>query len=123
MKREILIIDDDPGIQDILKIILERAGYAVAIEDNISTILSNNYKLPDVFLLDRFLSGNDGLDICRHLKNSSYSVNVPVIMVSASPDIARLALDAGADASIEKPFNMKDIINTIDNLFKQNTVD
>lgn len=120
MKRKILIIDDDPGIQDILKIIFDRAGYAAAIEDNVQLILSNNYSLPDIFLLDRYLSGVDGLDICRHLKHSSYSANIPVVMVSASPDIARLAIEAGADGFVEKPFNMADMISTIEQFFDAN---
>ncbi len=118
MKRQILIIDDDPGIQDILKIIFERAGYGVSIQDKVQLILNNEYQIPDIFLLDRYLSGMDGLDICRHLKSSDYSKNIPVIMVSASPDIARLAIDAGADGFVEKPFNMKDMINTIENFFE-----
>jgi len=118
MKKKILIIDDDPGIQDILKIIFERAGYGVSIEDRVQRILNNDYNVPDIFLLDRFLSGMDGLDICRHLKNSDYSSKVPVIMVSASPDIARLAMAAGADGFVEKPFNMKEMIGVIEQFFQ-----
>ena len=118
MKRQILIIDDDPGIQDILKIIFERAGYGVSIEDKVQLILDDDYTIPDVILLDRYLSGKDGLDICRHLKSSAHSRNIPVIMVSASPDIARLAIEAGADGFVEKPFNMTDMINKIEHFFE-----
>ena len=113
MKR-ILIIDDDPGIQDVLKIIFERAGYTVFIEANADVILHDDYPLPDVFLLDRYLSGIDGLDICRHLKASPYSSHIPVIMISATPDMAPLAAAAGANDFIEKPFNISDLIKIIE---------
>ena len=110
----ILIIDDDPGIQEVLKIIFERAGYRVIIKSNADGIFEDAYLLPDVFLLDRYLSGMDGLDVCRHLKASTYSSHIPVIMISATPDFAPLAISAGADDFIEKPFNIKDLIKIIE---------
>ena len=113
MKR-ILIIDDDQGIQDILKIIFERAGYEVDIQPDGEYVLNNSYCRPDIFLLDRYLSGMDGLDVCRHLKKSHYSAHIPVIMISATPDLASFAIEAGADDFIEKPFNIKDLLKIIE---------
>jgi DNA-binding response OmpR family regulator len=109
--KHILIIDDDPGIQEILKIIFEKAGYTVSIECNGRAILNNQYQLPDIFLLDRYLSGIDGIDICRHLKADANTRHIPVIMISASPDIAVQSILAGADCYIEKPFNIKDLLS------------
>ena len=68
MKKKILITDDDEGVQDIFRLIFERAGYDVAIYGEAISILENNYTSPDLFVLDRQLSGQDGLMVCRFLK-------------------------------------------------------
>jgi CheY-like chemotaxis protein len=111
--KRILIADDDQGIQDIFTIIFENAGYAIELKTNGDDILKNKFTLPHVFLIDKQLSGTDGLDICRYLKNQKLTKHIPVIMVSASPDIAKLSREAGADAYIEKPFEVKDLLRMV----------
>lgn len=86
MRKRILIADDDPGIRDIFKLIFERYGYEIDLKEDATDLLKNNFFLPDVFLIDKLLSGADGLDICVRLKNNPMTRNIPVIMVSASPD-------------------------------------
>ena len=109
-KKTILVTDDDPGIQDVFKIILEKAGYEVIVNGNGNAILQDNYETPHIFLLDEQLSGVDGLDICKHLKSKEETKHIPVIMVSATPGLAPLAESAGADAWLEKPFHLKDLL-------------
>jgi DNA-binding response OmpR family regulator len=115
IKKKILIADDDPGIQDILTIIFERAGFEVEIKKNGEDLLNNRFTMPDLFLVDKQLSGYNGLDICRYLKSQRHTKNIPVVMISASPDIGRSSREAGADAYIEKPFeitNLVDLVNS-----------
>jgi DNA-binding response OmpR family regulator len=114
VKGKIVIADDDPGIRDILKIILERAGYEVELKADGQDIFRNNFSVPDVFLIDKLLSGTNGLDVCRHLKKQRKTRNIPVIMISASPDIGLLSLQAGADGYIEKPFEMSHLLKVIE---------
>lgn len=109
-----MIVDDDPGIRDILKIIFERAGYEVWLEINGKFIYNDNFPLPDIFLMDRYLSGMDGLDVCRHLKSQEYSKHVPVVIISASPDLAQVASQACADGFIEKPFDIKNLLSFVE---------
>ena len=106
--------DDDPGIRDIFKIIFERAGYAIEVKEDGRDILKNNYTRPDLFLIDKQLSGMDGLDLCRYLKTHPSTKNIPVIIVSASPDIGLSAKKAGADDYIEKPFEMKYLLKLVE---------
>jgi DNA-binding response OmpR family regulator len=113
VKKKIIIADDDPGIQDILRIIFEKAGYITTIFSNGLNILKNNYERPDIFLLDRQLSGSDGLEICRYLKSRPETKFIPVIMISATPGIKELAKEAGADDFLEKPFVMTHLLNKI----------
>lgn len=113
MKKKILITDDDEGVQDIFKLIFERAGYDVAIYGEAMSILENNYTSPDLFVLDRQLSGQDGLMVCRFLKSQSSTKDIPVIIVSATPGIGKMAREAGADDFIEKPFQIKDLLSIV----------
>lgn len=105
MKR-IIFVEDDPGIQDSVKMSLERVGYDVEVMIDGNDILENNFTSPDLFILDKQLVGVDGLDICRFLKSMVAVKDVPVIMLSASPSIKRLAAAAGANDALEKPFKM-----------------
>jgi DNA-binding response OmpR family regulator len=114
MKKKILVADDDPGIRDIYKIIFERAGYSIEIKGDAEEVLKNNFTIPDVFLIDKLLSGYDGLDICRYLKSNPVTSHIPVIMVSASPDIGVSAITAGADDFVEKPFDLKYLLKVIE---------
>ena len=114
MKRKVLVIDDDPSIRDIFQIIFERAGYAIEIKEDGKDILKNKYTKPDIFLIDKQLSGLDGLDLCRFLKMQPVTKDIPVIIVSASPDIAVLAKNAGADDYIEKPFELNYLLALVE---------
>ncbi len=120
--KNILIVDDDTAIQDLFKLIFEKRGFNVTIESNPQNILKGNFELPDIFLLDRQLSGTDGLILCSYLKNSSLTSHIPVIMISASPDIAALSKSAGADNFVEKPFNIKDLVEMINSLIPDDTL-
>jgi len=113
MAKRICIIEDDESIQDILKIILENAGYETCIFSDGIPIMENNYTLPDLFLLDKQLNGFDGLTICRYLKNNKSTKKIPVIMMSAFPNVEELSLGAGANSFIEKPFSMNLLLKTI----------
>jgi DNA-binding response OmpR family regulator len=108
-KKKLIITDDDPGIQDAAKLIFERAGYEVTVFSSGESLLSGAFNVPDLFILDKQLSGVDGLDICRFLKKHTETKNIPIIILSASPHIGKLASSAGADAFLEKPFKMREL--------------
>lgn len=113
MKRKILIAEDDPGTQDIFKLIFEKAGYITKILSSGLPIMKNNYELPDVFLLDKQLVGSDGIEICRYLKSRAETKSIPVIMISATPGTKELAQEAGADDFLEKPFLISNLLSKI----------
>lgn len=106
-------MDDDPAIQDSLTILLERAGYRVSVYSSGNPILDEQFELPDIFLLDKQLSGVDGLDICRFLKENRRTQHLPVIIFSASPHIGQLARSVCADDFLEKPFKKNDALAMI----------
>jgi DNA-binding response OmpR family regulator len=111
VKKKVLFVDDDAAIRDVLSIIFERAGFDLEVKEGATDILKNKFTLPDLFLIDKQLSGYNGLDLCRHLKEKKKTALIPVIMISASPDIAALSREAGADDYIEKPFNVNFLVS------------
>lgn len=114
--KKVLIIDDDAGIRDSMQLVFSPPDYEVTIFASADPVLENVYELPDIFIIDRLLSGVDGLDLCKHLKNQPSTRKIPVIILSASPNILRLAELAGADAGIEKPFRLSKLIETVEKL-------
>ena len=113
MKKKVLIADDDPGIRDIFTLIFEKAGYIIELKSNGDDLFKNKFNLPHLFLIDKQLSGTDGIDICRYLKSQKLTKDIPVVMISASPDIGRLSREAGADAYLEKPFEVKELLEVV----------
>ena len=107
--KKIIIIDDDPGIQDSVRLIFNPDEYEITICPNGNKILTGEFELPDIFIIDKQLPGVDGLAICKHLKEQEVTRNIPVIMMSASPSISEFSKTAGAEGFIEKPYTLKQI--------------
>jgi len=114
-----MIADDDPGILDAVGIILEFEGYEVKSTLNGLTILNMEDNFPDLLLLDIWMSGADGREICRTLKQQPATCKIPIVLISASKDIEQSAMDAGADDFLEKPFEMDVLLQKIENQLKK----
>ena len=115
----ILVVDDDPGILDALRLLFEDEGYRVQTSDKgdyAETLRDENGGLPDLIVLDVLLSGKDGRTICRALKNQNETRHIPVVMISAHPDAERSVKEVGADAFVAKPFAIDDLLATVEKL-------
>lgn len=73
----------------------------------------------DLFILDKQLPDMDGIALCRLLKLDHRTKHIPVLMLSANPQIKELAQAAGADDVLEKPFEIKDFLSIIARLTGQ----
>lgn len=113
MKKKVVFTEDDENLQQIVKSILEKAGYEVEVYSSGQVLLDQECPMPDLFLLDKHLPGSDGIDICKHLKLNEKTRHIPVIMISANPRISLLSEDAGANAYIEKPFNKANLLQLV----------
>jgi len=122
VRKKIMVIDDDPAIRDVLRIILEQAAYEVDTSEDGNEILKSNFSKPDLFLIDRLLSGTDGLELCRHLKQDESTKNIPVVMISAAPGIDGLSRDAGADDYVEKPFDRAYLLRVVQSNIYRNEI-
>lgn len=112
-----MIADDDAGIVDAVEMMLDYKGYQVRIATE-NTLKRITEELPDVLLLDIWMSGEDGIEVCKALKSCETTMHIPVIMISASKDIENSARKAGANDFLPKPFEMNVLIDKIERLLK-----
>lgn len=115
---KILILDDDKDLLAIVKSLLKKKGFDVMTFADWNKAWDNiRRNKPNLILLDVFLKGIDGMDVCKKLKATSSTRNIPVIMFSSYPNIAATAIDEyGADEFIAKPFELNDMVRKIRNL-------
>ena len=114
MGKKILVADDDPAIVDCLQIILEDANYIVETSSNGDTIPKVKLFKPDLILLDVWMSGEDGRNICRYLKSQEKTKHIPIIMISATSYIEESTRKAGAEDFIPKPFQMDELLERVE---------
>ena len=109
----ILIADDDPAILDAMKMILELYGFRVeTIADGLIIPKLMTLK-PKLLFLDICMSGVDGRDVCKEIKELDATKDIPVVMVSASCDLIKTVKAAGADDYLAKPFEMQDLLSKV----------
>jgi CheY-like chemotaxis protein len=110
MRKRILVVDDDAAIGEVLRLMLEDAGYEVEIQTNGQIAQQMIEPLPDLLFLDIRVSGTDGRAICQYLKSQPATRHMPIILLSAHQDTQRMAREVGADDFLAKPFAMADLL-------------
>lgn len=109
-----MVIDDDTGIQEALRAILEFDGHEVQLEVSDERVLKMEDKeLPDLIILDLLLSGKDGKTIAKGFKSNERLKYIPIIMLSAYPSAQQSALESGADDFLAKPFDMQVLLEKV----------
>jgi DNA-binding response OmpR family regulator len=114
MSKKILIAEDDEGILEAMKIMLELEGYEVKTTVDGKAIHDMKEELPDLLLLDIWMSGMDGRDICKYLKSQEYTKHIPIILMSASKETEKTAREVGADDFLAKPFELDELVAMVD---------
>jgi DNA-binding response OmpR family regulator len=110
MPETILVVEDEPSLQDTLAYNLKKEGYTVeAVGDGLVALESARRLKPDLIVLDLMLPGIDGFEVCRILRKE---MNTPVLMLTARDDeIDRVVgLEVGADDYLTKPFSMRELM-------------
>lgn len=107
---KILVVDDEPQVRRVMKVTLSTAGYTIFEARNGEEALKNfREQRPDIVLLDVNMPVMDGIAACREIRKQS---SVPIIMltVRSGERDKVLALDAGADDYVVKPFSMQELL-------------
>jgi len=119
MPTRVLIVDDEPSIAMSLEFIMEKEGYAVeVVDDGAKALEKMKTDPPDVVLLDVMLPEHDGFEVCRRIRANEEWEGVKVLMITAKgreEDVAK-GRSLGADGYITKPFAIKEVVTTVNDL-------
>lgn len=116
MTANILLVEDEPAIQELLAFNVTQCGYhAIQAYDAADAMAQISRVLPDLVLLDWMLPGGSGVDLARRLRADSRTRDVPIIMLTARNDERDkiLGLESGADDYITKPFSPRELMARI----------
>lgn len=116
---KILVIDDDPAMTDLLKLLLKPVGAEInTANSGIDGIRQTKQHSPHIVILDLMMPLMDGWQVCKEIRNFS---NVPILILSAldSPGMVAAALDAGADDYLIKPVTSGALTARINNLIRR----
>ncbi len=120
-QTKILVVDDDKNICELLRLYLEKEGYAVTLafdgRDGLDAFAKNN---PDLILLDVMMPNMDGWQVCREIRKTS---ECPIIMITAKGETIDkvLGLELGADDYVVKPFDSKEVVARIKAILRRTT--
>lgn len=113
-KKTVLIAEDDPGIIEVMSIVLQEAGYKVITVETKKDILESiTIHDPQLLLLDIWLSGENGEIIARELKSSQETKSLPIIIISANNETEAIAKASGAEAFLAKPFDIDELVRIV----------
>lgn len=115
----IMVAERDPITADLERYFLESAGYDVRVVlDGRTAVQEAEAMQPDLIVVDVILPGVNGLQVCRGLKASPATADIPVVVFSVL-DVRERALDAGADAFLLKPLEQPRLVDLIRNMLSR----
>ena len=118
-KDSILVVDDEPGVRQVLSMLLKTEGFDVLEAADGKECLRLAYKhRPDLVLLDILMPDRDGREVCRRLREIS---DVPILMLTALSDMKEKVnrLSDGADDYVTKPFHNEELVARIRALLRR----
>lgn len=116
---KILIVDDDPGLRNVLTVALEREGYRVLTTANGRDAVTHVFReAPDLIVLDIGLPHLDGFAVCREIRTRS---DVPILFLTAREDEIDkvLGFEMGADDYVTKPFSPRELVARVKAILKR----
>src|SRR5262245_24437677 len=121
-RRAVLVVEDDGGIRELLRLHLDLAGFAIdEVGDGREALDRARATLFDLILLDVMLPGLDGVSVCRAIRSAGQNVNTPILMLTARDGESDkvLGLESGADDYLTKPFGVRELMARIGALMRR----
>jgi DNA-binding response OmpR family regulator len=118
-QKTIMVVDDNPDIRHIVRVVLEEQGYRVLTAESGEDFFSKlGEQKADLIVLDIMLPGMDGLEILRRLKGNPDTSSIPVMMltVKGQPDDIQQAYELGCDYYLTKPVTGKQIVDSVNHI-------
>lgn len=117
MPAKILLVEDEPAIQELIAVTLRRAGHDVVRAGDAETAQHMvQVILPDLILLDWMLPDMSGVEFSRRLRADERTRNVPVIILAtrAEEQDRAVGLESGADDYVTKPFSPRELVARVE---------
>ncbi len=112
-RASVLVVEDDPDLLALVEIILSDAGYAVAVASDGAQALSLvKERMPSVILLDMRMPVMNGWEFAREYR-ARHGRATPIVVVTAAEDARARAQEIGADAWLEKPFDLDEVVRMV----------
>ena len=124
MSANILVVEDEPAIQELLAFNVEQCGFRAIQAHNAAIAMEHvNRVLPDLILLDWMLPGITGVELARRLRADPRTRDIPIIMLTARSDERDkvLGLESGADDYMTKPFSPRELMARIRAVLRRRT--
>jgi len=115
-KKTLLICDDDPDILDVLGLAFEPYFHTICEADSLKVMDLVQLHKPTVVLVDLWMPFLSGDQLIRMLRRDPVGKELRVVAISASTTGRKVALSAGADSFVAKPFDMGDLLNEVKSL-------
>ena len=122
MSYRILIVEDEPGMIELLTVALEDEGYTISIANNGQQGLKKvDEENPDLIISDVMMPDMNGYDFCEQLRNNPKTAAIPFIFLTAKKDVSDRVrgLNLGADDYISKPFHVVEVVARIKTLMQR----
>lgn len=117
MNRTVLVIDDEPGVARMIKLMLDDVGYRVVLASGGRGAIENLIRESvDLVITDILMPEIEGIELIRHIKEAHPTVRVIAISgggQSRNPDFLRFAQRLGADATLPKPFRREELLAVV----------
>lgn len=111
--KKITIVDDDPDLRNLLQVVLRSNQYSVDVYQSGEDFLTRYSGTSDLFLIDINLGGISGVEICHSLKQQAATKEIPVIIISAHPEIDKLSKEVCAEGFLTKPFTRHSLLELV----------
>lgn len=111
--RRVLVVDDDAGIREFVRTVLTDEGYTVSeATDGHDALEHVGRERPDLILLDMRMPVMDGWEFARTYRGRP-GPHAPIVIVTAALDVAKDAMEIGADGFLAKPFLLDDLLGLV----------
>ena len=116
VRKKVMIYDDDTDLLEVCTLILQSKNFDVITKDRCNAILDDlGIHKPDVILMDNWIPDQGGVKATRLIKASEQFNHIPVIFFSANNDVSEMAVEAGAEYSLQKPFDITELESIVIN--------
>lgn len=113
-KKSIYIVEDNDDIRELIAYLLTVENYDVRGYPTVKSFKDEmGVGRPDLIILDVMLTDGNGIEVCDELKKNIATQNIPILMMSAHARFGELAKRCDADAFIEKPFDIDDLVTKV----------